>query len=127
MSGVPEIDKQHERLVSMLNGLTDAVKHNEPRDEIYRIMDDVISYSSMHFATEEKLMAEFDYPEIEAHKKKHKLLIQEAVHLRKKLKDVGEAQFLEWFNHWPFSNILAHIQYADHQLEDHITHGGAGD
>ena len=28
--------------------------------------------------------------------------------------------FTEWFNHWPFANVLAHIQYADKQFEDHI-------
>jgi len=124
MSGVPEIDKQHQELVALVTRLTEAVKNNAPRAEIYRIIDDVIAHTARHFATEEMLMAEFGYPEIEAHKKKHKLLIDEALHFRKKLDYVGEEQFLEWFNHWPFTNILAHIQYADNQVKEHIAHGG---
>jgi hemerythrin len=125
MPGVPVIDEQHQELVSMFNLLTEAVKNNAPRKDIYRLIDDVISYSSLHFATEEMLMAEFGYPEIEAHKQKHRQLIQEALHLRRKLELAGEEQFLEWFHHWPFANILAHIQYADNQVKDHITQGGA--
>lgn len=124
MPGVAEIDQQHQELIGLLNRLTDAVRNNEARNDVYRIMDDVIAYSSLHFATEEMLMAEFDYPEIEAHKKKHRLLIQEAVNFRKKLNYSGEEQFLDWFNHWPFTNILAHIQFADNQVKDHITLGG---
>ena len=123
MSGVAEIDQQHQELIGLLNRLTDAVRNNEPRKDVYRLMDDVIAYSSLHFATEEMLMAEFGYPEIDAHKKKHQLLIHEALHFRKKLNYSGEEQFLDWFNHWPFANILAHIQYADNQIKDHITQG----
>jgi hypothetical protein len=28
--------------------------------------------------------------------------------------------FTEWFNHWPFARVLAHIQYADKQIELHV-------
>jgi hemerythrin len=120
MFDVSEIDQQHQELVNMLNRLNDAVKNNESREDIYRIIDDVISYTRFHFATEERLMVQSGYPEIEWHKDKHKQLIQEALRLKGKLDYVGEQMFTEWFNHWPFANVLAHIQYADKQFEDHI-------
>lgn len=121
MSGVPEIDLQHQELVSIVNKLNDAVKNNAPRKDIYMLIAEVISFTRFHFAAEERLMAEAGYPELEAHKNKHKLLIEEALHLREKLDHVGESMFTEWFNHWPFANILAHIQYADQQVEDYIV------
>ena len=120
MFDVSEIDQQHQELVNMLNRLNDAVKNNESREDIYRIIDDVISYTCFHFASEERLMVQSGYPEIEWHKDKHKQLIQEALRLKGKLNYVGEQMFTEWFNHWPFANVLAHIQYADKQFEDHI-------
>ena len=124
MFDVSEIDQQHQELVNLLNRLNDAVKNNESREDIYRIIDDVIAFTRLHFATEERLMVQSGYPEIEWHKDKHKQLIQDALHLKGKLDYVGEQLFTEWFNHWPFANVLAHIQYADKQIEDHIIQSG---
>jgi len=120
MSNVSEIDKQHEELISKFNHLNEAVKNNESREDIYKIIEDVILYTRFHFVTEEKLMVEADYPEVEAHKEKHKQLIDEALHLKSKLDYVGEQMFTDWLNHWPFARVLAHIQYADRQVEDHM-------
>jgi hemerythrin-like metal-binding protein len=104
----------------MFNRLNEAVKNNESREDIYRIIDDIIAFTRLHFATEERLMVRSGYPEIEAHRDKHKLLIDEALHLKGKLDYVGELMFTDWLNHWPFARVLAHIQYADQQVEDHI-------
>ena len=125
MYGAPEIDEQHQELVAMFNKLDDAVKNHQPRETVYGIIDDIISFSSLHFATEEQLMGMYGYPELEAHSRKHKQLIDDARHFREKLNHVGEQDFLEWFHHWPFANILAHIQYADNQPREHINQGGA--
>ena len=124
MFDVSEIDQQHQELVNLLNRLNDAVKNNESREDIYRIIDDVIAFTRLHFATEERLMVQSGYPEIEWHKDKHKQLIQDALHLKGKLAYVGEEMFTDWLNHWPFARVLAHIQYADKQIEDHITQSG---
>ena len=124
MSNVTEIDQQHQNLMNILNKLNDAVKNNESREDIYRIIDDVISYTCLHFVTEERIMAQSGYPGIEAHKDKHKELIQDALHLKAKLDYIGEDMFTDWFNHWPFSRVLAHIQYADKQINDHIIQSG---
>jgi hemerythrin len=124
MFELAEIDQQHRELVNMLNRLNDAVKNYESRKDIYQIIDEVISYTKLHFATEERLMVNSGYPEIKDHKIKHKELIMDALRLKEKLDYVGENMFMEWFNHWPFGRVLAHIQYADKQIEDHIIQGG---
>jgi len=124
MFDMSEIDQQHQELVSMLNRLNDAVKNNESREDIYRIIDDVIAFTRLHFATEEQLMIQSGYTEIEWHKDKHKELIQDALHLKGKLAYVGEEMFTDWFNHWPFARVLAHTQYADKQFEDQLLQSG---
>ena len=124
MFDMSEIDQQHQELVSMLNRLNDAVKNNESREDIYRIIDDVIAFTRLHFATEEQLMIQSGYTDIEWHKDKHKELIQDALHLKGKLAYVGEEMFTDWFNHWPFARVLAHIQYADKQFEDQLLQSG---
>ena len=124
MFNMSEIDQQHQELVSMLNRLNNAVKNNESREDIYRIIDDVIAFTRLHFATEEQLMIQSGYTDIEWHKDKHKELIQDALHLKGKLAYVGEEMFTDWFNHWPFARVLAHIQYADKQFEDQLLQSG---
>ena len=124
MFDVSVIHQQHRELINMLNRLNDAVKNNESREDIYRIIDDVIAFTRLHFATEEQLMIQSGYTDIEWHKDKHKELIQDALHLKGKLAYVGEEMFTDWFNHWPFARVLAHIQYADKQFEDQLLQSG---
>jgi hemerythrin len=124
MSDVPEIDQQHRELVNLVSRLNDVLKKGESRETIYKIIDDVIAYTRFHFANEERLMAEYGYPEIETHVNMHKQLVNEALQLKKKLDHVGVSEFLDWFNHWPFANILAHIQYADNQIKEYISQSG---
>ncbi len=119
------IDQQHRELVNMLNRLNDAVKKNESREDIYRIIDEVIAFTDFHFKTEEQLMVQSGYADIEWHKDKHRQLMQDALHLKEKLANVGEEMFTDWFNHWPFTRVLKHIQYADKQFEDLLLQNGA--
>jgi hemerythrin len=119
------IDQQHRELVNMLNRLNDAVKNNESREDIYRIIDEVIAFTAFHFETEEQLMVQSGYADIEWHKDKHKQLMQDALHLKAKLAYVGEEMFTDWFNHWPFARVLKHIQFADKQFEDQLLQSDA--
>lgn len=119
-SDIAEIDQQHRELVGIYDRLNDALENHEPREDIFRIIDEAIAYTELHFATEERFMVESGYPLIEEHKKNHKELIQDALHLKNKLEHIGENMFREWFNHWSFGNVLAHIQYGDKQIEDYI-------
>ncbi len=120
-----EMIHQHHKLVGLCNKLDDAVKHHLPRPDIYRIMDELIAYTVEHFAAEERLMDEVHYPESAAHKAKHEELLARTRKFRKRLDLYGEDEFIDWFHHWPFPYILAHIQNADHQIADHVAHGAA--
>jgi hemerythrin-like metal-binding protein len=125
VSEVSGIDQQHQALVSMLDRLNEAVKNKEPREVIYRIIDDVIEFTRLHFAAEEQLMLHSGYADVDFHKEKHRQLMEDALHLKGKLADLGEEMFTDWFNHWPFTRVLAHIQYADKQFEEQLLQEGS--
>ena len=40
MIDLTEIERQHQKLTNMLGRLSDAAKNHEPRDVVYRIIDD---------------------------------------------------------------------------------------
>jgi hemerythrin len=125
VSDVSGIDQQHQTLVNMLDRLNDAVKNKESRKVIYRIIDDVIEFTRLHFAAEERLMVHSEYADVDFHKEKHRQLMEDALHLKGKLDDLGEEMFTDWFNHWPFTRVLAHIQYADNQFKEQLLQDSA--
>lgn len=116
-----EIEQQHQQLIALLNELNAAAKRWESRETLLRMIEEVIVYTRLHFASEEQLMLQCAFPGLESHAAMHQQLVEDALNLQGKLDYVGEQLFTEWFDHWPFARVLAHIQYADKQLEDHIA------
>jgi len=74
--GVAEIDRQHKRLMNMINDLDEAVNSGKRKDAISRILDELIIYTATHFRTEEKYFDQFGYPEGEEHKDEHAVCIK---------------------------------------------------
>lgn len=74
---VAEIDKQHQKLVMMLNDLHDAMKQGKGHEIIGKIITELINYSVVHFATEEKYFVQFNYPDTDSHKKEHADFVQQ--------------------------------------------------
>jgi hemerythrin len=73
---VAEIDKQHQKLMSMINELSDAMKQGKGKDSLGKILNGLISYTSSHFKTEEKYFDLYRYPETASHKKEHIAFVQ---------------------------------------------------
>ena len=74
---VAEIDQQHQRLIAMINDLTDAIKQGKGSVVAREILRELISYAELHFQTEETYFERFGYPEIDSHKKEHADFIQQ--------------------------------------------------
>jgi hemerythrin len=69
--GVPEIDEQHRELFRRVDRLMDAVLHHD-REEAARVLAWLGGFVVEHFAAEERLMAEVEYPAAEAHIREHR-------------------------------------------------------
>jgi hemerythrin len=79
-TGYEKVDKQHRQLVAALNGLIEASAAGKNREEVFRTLDFLTAYTIKHFADEEKLQMEFDYPDYLVHKRYHdefKLSVEE--------------------------------------------------
>jgi hemerythrin len=124
MTAVVEMGQQHTELINMFSKLNEAVKNSESRNIIYQIINEVVSFTRIHFAAEEQLMTKSAYPEIESHKSMHRELIDEALQLKGKFDSVDEEAFRVWLNHWPLDRALAHIKYADAHFEEYLAHKG---
>jgi hemerythrin-like metal-binding protein len=71
-TGLQSIDEQHQKLVMLLNTLTNSLINPETT-EIKTAFEDLVSYAELHFSEEEKIWAEFlpDDPWLTSHQFRH--------------------------------------------------------
>lgn len=74
--GIAVVDRQHERLVGIINRLHQATIEGRGTDVIGEILDELIIYTATHFSMEEKYFAQFDYADAAEHKREHDALIE---------------------------------------------------
>jgi hemerythrin len=84
---VQEIDVQHQKLISMINELHDAMKHGKGKDVVGKIVNGLISYTATHFKTEEKYFDQFGYPETDTHKKEHAAFVQKVSNFKEEYEE----------------------------------------
>ena len=73
---VGDIDKQHQKLVAMVNALNEAMLQGKGKDAVGRILDSLVSYTEYHFGAEETLMDRHGYPESPTHKSEHTAFVK---------------------------------------------------
>ena len=86
---IREIDNQHQKLVSMLNGLYESLKKGEGLEALGTTLSELASYTKTHFATEERLMKRHGYPEYLSHKDKHERMTNKVIEYLQKY-EAGE-------------------------------------
>lgn len=100
--GHDEIDLEHQmfvRLVQKVNASIDDGTH----DRIGRLLYELLKYAEFHFVSEENLMRDTQYPEMEAHAAEHRKLLSSLDHKRSaviagqdKVKEIVPF-LLDWF------------------------------
>ena len=69
--GIPEIDLEHRHFIGLVNSLNEAILDRLELGEIERRMRLILEDAGSHFAHEERLFAEWSYPEAAEHAGKH--------------------------------------------------------
>ncbi|MBF0355117.1 MAG: hemerythrin family protein [Alphaproteobacteria bacterium] len=71
------IDFEHKIFFSQIHKLQCLVKESHHKDEIRRVMEEIIKYADFHFTSEENIMIDAAYPGLEAHKSIHRNLMRD--------------------------------------------------
>jgi hemerythrin len=69
--GIRKIDEEHAIFLNILNSLEDAVAQGRGNQEVGKAINDLMLYAYNHFAGEEKLLRDYEYPDYERHMKIH--------------------------------------------------------
>ena len=75
--GVAAVDDEHRELIDLINALYERMDARSSVEEIERGLGDIYKAIAMHFALEERIMADRLYDAFEEHKNDHELLLDE--------------------------------------------------
>ena len=78
------LDQQHKQLIETVNELDQALRRGEGNAALDSVLDKLVEYALVHFAAEESLMQERDFPGLYTHRTQHE-------EFRKKLAEYLEA------------------------------------
>lgn len=102
---IAEIDQQHQKLFALFNELYEAMQQGHANEVIGTVLASVVEYTAYHFATEEKLLRQYGYPDEGSHRAEHAKLIEQTNALVRKLQTdqsrvtMATLKFLsEWLN-----------------------------
>ena len=108
--GVEEIDREHKRLLGLLNELHDAVHAGDAREVLGKVLDELMLYVGYHFAHEEELFLRTNYPGNERHRRQHRALTITVKEVREDFQLSGSeglpVQVLEFLKTWLFEHIM---------------------
>lgn len=110
--GIMEMDVQHKRLVDLINRLHDAMSKGEGAAILKTLLNEVVTYTKVHFAAEERLMTSRRYPQLSAHKQLHEQFAAKAVEMNESIqagKMVTSVSVSGILRDW----LVKHIQNED--------------
>jgi hemerythrin len=108
---VKVIDDQHKKFISIVNELFKSFYKMDSRDRLGKIIDQLISYASEHFATEEKYFDEFNYEFSAEHKQQHLELKTRILDIKNKFNKEEEGaidELLDYVEDWLVNHIQTH-------------------
>ncbi len=112
------IDGQHQELIGRVNKLTEECKVGTEKIVAVQTMDFLMDYVNKHFADEEKLQEENNYPLLDAHKAQHAAFVKAVGELEEMLvEEEGPSEaFVEAVKKNVVDWLLNHICVWDKQI-----------
>ena len=124
-TGNTEIDEQHKQLFKAVNDLISACSSGQGHDVLDPTIKFLVDYTVKHFADEEKLQQQYQYPDFTNHKKLHENFKTTVLKLTKELQEGGTSTVLVGKVNSTIGNWLVnHIQREDKKVADHILSKG---
>jgi hemerythrin-like metal-binding protein len=79
--GVPAMDAEHRRLLTLTNDFLDAASAGAPLSRLSHILGELIARTRIHFQAEETLLDRAGYPGLAGHRAAHERLLVDAQRL----------------------------------------------
>ena len=120
---VEQLDQQHKRLVDMINDLYEAMKAGTGKETTETILSELIDYTLVHFADEERLLTQHGYPEIADHIVLHEVFTRQVMEYDNKIKtgcSVLTLELMMFLQTW----LVGHIKCEDMKFSQFLNANG---
>ena len=117
-TGQPLIDAEHRLLVMLFRKLDVAIKTHQSEAILSRTVLEVRRFVEFHFVSEENLMRETGYPDVESHRSLHAEMLIQLTAMTAELTAHREfpEDLLTFLNDW----LIAHIAGHDQDVARHL-------
>jgi len=123
--GVEEIDNDHRNLFGLAREMYEALGKAD-FDLCHSRTERLIDALKKHFTREEEFLERIGYPDADAHKDFHKLLLTRAEKLKQLCGDGGEHGTIEECYTEVMTFLFDEIIRGDAKFKSHIEHHGLG-
>ncbi|MBI2319807.1 MAG: hemerythrin family protein [Betaproteobacteria bacterium] len=114
--GIPEVDEDHRRFISLLNELNRAILACRDKTEIRQRLDAMVADARKHFEHEERLLAENGYPDAARHARVHGELMDRIAAAMVYFNSAGFSQV------WVEKGLLIKNLLVEHLLEEDMKY-----
>lgn len=121
--GIDSIDKQHQKLLNLINQLQTAVDYSTGEQYEREALDELVDYTKTHFSYEEGLMEQNDYPDFEPHKAMHEKMIKKVEEVLAEYEqdhDTAMSNAVEFLKDW----LINHINGTDKEYSSYLISKG---
>jgi hemerythrin len=116
--GIEKIDLEHRTFLNLVNEFNGARLAGASQDKLLRMLREISLYARFHFFSEENVMEDIGYPELDAHRNCHYVLIEVLSNklLGLQMGDLTaaavEAFLLDWF--------VDHVTHIDSKIAEFL-------
>lgn len=107
--GIPEIDGQHQGLVALIGRLHEAMLTGRSRRNMAPMIAELVEYTKVHFATEERRMEAVSYPELAHHRDIHRRFVHRVAAFQRDLgsgRVIMGMEVMTFLQDWLVKHIL---------------------
>ncbi|MDK9704507.1 MAG: bacteriohemerythrin [Sulfuritalea sp.] len=116
LTGIHEIDQQHQVLFDALARLEQAVTSDDKWSAVHFALVELTGFVNVHFAVEEALMRLHGYPDLEAHIAAHRAFSADLVEIKQmSIREDVSREMTAMLKDW----LVRHIGVAD---KDYVPH-----
>lgn len=109
--GDATIDAEHQELFRLINTFHDHWIQNRDRQEIAKVLNQLVTYAQDHFQHEEAIMLRHGYPQLADHQFIHELMVDTIFKLRKSFEEHDhhlEIDTMNFIRSWLVDHIANH-------------------
>ena len=119
-TGNSVVDEQHKEIFTLVQKVLDAEAFSNRKERTETAMGFLADYAVRHFASEEELMTESDYPQYNTHKEQHDSFVRDVVDFIGLYQREGDTVAVsETINNFVLTWLKEHIMGSDKTMADY--------